>query len=203
MQKLNRDELILIALDLDLPDLIAFCRSNEKIDRKVCQNDNFWDNYLDKKRYRLDIKGGNEEREENEENEEREERDSSDDEVYDIMENLDKSLQDSQTGIMFDAIRYGSLGLIKYLVKRGFEIPDEALILASEYGYLDIVKYLIEKGVDIHIVDDEALHYIRYEHFDVIKYLIAHGANVHANNDEALRIARELKNYKILRLLNR
>lgn len=40
-----KDILFKIAITLDLPTLLAFCESDEKINNKLCQNDNIW-NYL-------------------------------------------------------------------------------------------------------------------------------------------------------------
>lgn len=42
MEKLNRDELFKIAILLDLPELLAFCRSSNKIDKLICQKNDIW-----------------------------------------------------------------------------------------------------------------------------------------------------------------
>ena len=42
MNKLNKDDLILIAIQLDLPDLLNFCKTSTKVDEKVCKNKYFW-----------------------------------------------------------------------------------------------------------------------------------------------------------------
>lgn len=42
MENVPKDILVLIALELDLPNLVNLCRSHKEINRKVCQNDAFW-----------------------------------------------------------------------------------------------------------------------------------------------------------------
>jgi len=42
MNKLSHDLLYSLALELDLPDLINFCKTNEKINKYVCENDKIW-----------------------------------------------------------------------------------------------------------------------------------------------------------------
>lgn len=42
MHTLSKNELFLIALELDLVDLLSFCSSDEYIDEKICKNDQIW-----------------------------------------------------------------------------------------------------------------------------------------------------------------
>lgn len=44
--KLNRDELFLIAMDLNISSLINLCKSSKKINEKICNNNGFWRNKL-------------------------------------------------------------------------------------------------------------------------------------------------------------
>jgi hypothetical protein len=44
--KLNRDELFLIAMDLDISSLINLCKSSKLINEKICNNNIFWRNKL-------------------------------------------------------------------------------------------------------------------------------------------------------------
>lgn len=46
MDKLTRDELILLSYHLDLPDLLSLCKSNAFINEKVCNNPNMWRNKI-------------------------------------------------------------------------------------------------------------------------------------------------------------
>ena len=42
MDKLTKDELFSIAILLDLPDLLNFCKSDERIDKLVCKKNDIW-----------------------------------------------------------------------------------------------------------------------------------------------------------------
>jgi len=44
--KLTRDSLILTGLELDLPEIINFCKSDVRLDQIICKNDSFWMNKL-------------------------------------------------------------------------------------------------------------------------------------------------------------
>jgi len=46
MEKLPKDILIEIALDLDLQSILGYCLSSKYINEKVCENKNFWVNKL-------------------------------------------------------------------------------------------------------------------------------------------------------------
>ena len=42
MNKLPKDVIVLLALDLTLPDIISLCQTKKRIDQIICQNPNFW-----------------------------------------------------------------------------------------------------------------------------------------------------------------
>ena len=42
MEKLNRDELFRLAIEMDLPSLINFCNSNKRINDLVCKRKDIW-----------------------------------------------------------------------------------------------------------------------------------------------------------------
>ena len=42
MDKLTRDELVLLAIKLDLPDILSFCNSSKYFNEKICKNEDFW-----------------------------------------------------------------------------------------------------------------------------------------------------------------
>ena len=46
MEKLTKDELFSLAINLDLPDILKLCSSNKKIDQRLCLRDNIWINKL-------------------------------------------------------------------------------------------------------------------------------------------------------------
>jgi hypothetical protein len=57
MEDLPKDVLFSLALEMDLPDLLRFCSSHPKINRKVCSNNNIWRTKLLKEYPLLDISG--------------------------------------------------------------------------------------------------------------------------------------------------
>lgn len=44
MQTLNKDILIYLALDMDIPTLFNYCLVNKRINNIVCENNTFWIN---------------------------------------------------------------------------------------------------------------------------------------------------------------
>ena len=42
MEKLNRDELFSLAMHLDAPSLLKFCRTNKHFSQKICARDEIW-----------------------------------------------------------------------------------------------------------------------------------------------------------------
>lgn len=46
---LPTDTLITIALNLELPEILFFCKQEDRIDAKICKNDTFWMNLFYKK----------------------------------------------------------------------------------------------------------------------------------------------------------
>ena len=42
VKELNRDTLPLLAVELDLPDILNFCRTSKKVNQFVCNNPSFW-----------------------------------------------------------------------------------------------------------------------------------------------------------------
>ena len=48
MNKLNKDELFLLAIELSLPDLLTFCSSGKRINDLVCKRDDIWNYKLNR-----------------------------------------------------------------------------------------------------------------------------------------------------------
>jgi len=42
MNKLHKDLIALLALNLSFPDIISLCQTKKRIDQSICQNPNFW-----------------------------------------------------------------------------------------------------------------------------------------------------------------
>lgn len=58
LDTLPRDVIIQIALGLDLPELLSYCRLSKKFNDTVCKNNDFWFNKLEKD-YGVTIRGDN------------------------------------------------------------------------------------------------------------------------------------------------
>lgn len=192
----------LLALYLDIHDLIDFCRLNKNSDKNVHKNQIF---LRDLGRLRLSLvderfQGKNIIRE-----------------IYettDFITALNKGYLErikyiSNIKIFHDANRrmpiYGFTGesvrlaahsgyldIIKCMISHGVDIRgccDSALMRATAInaGHLDVVKYLIENGADVHYQDDLPLILACANgYLSVVKYLISRGANIHAQKGKAL-----------------
>ena len=42
MEKLGKDQLFLLAIELDFPQLLKFCESSKRINDLLCQKDDIW-----------------------------------------------------------------------------------------------------------------------------------------------------------------
>ena len=42
MEKLNKNELFLLALEMDVADILNLCKTNKKFQEKLCKNDDIW-----------------------------------------------------------------------------------------------------------------------------------------------------------------
>ena len=45
-RQFNKDELLTLAIEMDLPTLLNFCRVNKKINKEICENDLVWQRRL-------------------------------------------------------------------------------------------------------------------------------------------------------------
>jgi ankyrin repeat protein len=79
------------------------------------------------------------------------------------------------------AIQSGNLQLLKSLIEKGAEIPDDSVSSAAAEGHLDIVKYLVdEKGIEVFHSFWYAAH---NGHFPVMEYLFEKGVTISDNGD--------------------
>lgn len=46
METLSKDVLVLLAMELNYVDILKFCQSSKRINRYVCENSDFWRNWL-------------------------------------------------------------------------------------------------------------------------------------------------------------
>ena len=50
MEKLPKDMIIYLAMEMELPEIISFCNTSKKINERVCKNNIFWRNKIEKER---------------------------------------------------------------------------------------------------------------------------------------------------------
>ena len=166
MESLPKDVLVYLALELDLVDIASLCRSNRKIDEKICKNHNFWRNkinrdYPNKNQYELIEKAI--------------QADSLD--LFKFLPKFDNIVQEDAIYYMRLASAYGAKDIFKYLERYGVNIhqnEEEFFRHASRYGKLNIVRYLVEnKGVNINAYHYDALIQSTLQgHLDVVKYIV-------------------------------
>jgi ankyrin repeat protein len=79
------------------------------------------------------------------------------------------------------AIESGNLQLLKSLIEKGAEIPDDSVSSAAAEGHLDIIKYLVdEKGIEI----GHSFWYASHNgHFPVMEYLFSKGVTIGDSGD--------------------
>ena len=124
---------------------------------------------------------------------------SSNQERYEFIYNI----KDPNQGLI-NAVKIGSLFLVKYYLEQGAKLNKKILRLAAKNGHLDVIKYLVdgvnkgrashvflvEQGADLHTENEEALRSAANNgHLDVVKYLVEQGADLHDEDEEALRLA--------------
>ena len=120
--------------NLSYHDIMELCKTSKYFAQVLCYNPNFWwDKY-----------------------------------IYDLSIGID---------ILSKAIKNNNLRIIQYLIQHGLHQPiiNHALFDAIYYGHLDIIKYLIEYGASL---QDTLYFAIISNRLNIIKYLIKQGARV-------------------------
>ncbi len=108
---------------------------------------------------------------------------------------------------LINAASKGDLKTLKYLFKPPVFVNihvynDAALRAAVDYGHPTVTKYLISQGANIHANDDEALRTAAAQgRLPMVKYLLSQDADVHACNDMALQNATYNGHLKIVEIL--
>lgn len=168
--RLPKDLLIKLAIDLDLPDLLRWCQLNKRFNNLTCRNDTFWMNkfYHEYGKYsKVPYMSWKD--------------------FYKYVTTIDPD------DLLIGGAKNNNLNYVKIALGRGANIntlDDDALQLASQNGHLSIVKYLAEHGADINALDDWALILAsRNGHLSIVKYLVKHGADIHSRDYEALKVA--------------
>ena len=91
--------------------------------------------------------------------------------------------------VLFYAVQYGNLPLVKLLVEKGCDVNEQLsnlytpLMYAVRNNRIEVVKFLLENGADMEIADKEGWTPLiiaavsRY--FPIMRLLIEKGANIH------------------------
>ena len=187
LNQLSKDEMVRLALYLDLPEILTFCRLAKKFNKNVCQNKNFWISrlkqdfgfsYLEISPY----KTGNPKK------------------YYEFFYKYKSNNQR-----LIEAVKEGRIDITRFMIKKGADVhaeDDYALRWASNNGHTDTVKLLLENGANIHASIDYALRWASNNgHTETVKLLLENGANIHANNDQALIWASENGHTDTVKLL--
>lgn len=124
---------------------------------------------------------------------------------YNIAKYVFKNVMHSGHDILFWAIDYNDLCVVKYLNENGYDIHAnkyEALRLASRSGKFSIVKYLCENGSNIHVDNDYPIRQsAKYGYYKQMIYLHKLGGDIHAENDYALRWATRYGKHRVLKYI--
>ena len=81
---------------------------------------------------------------------------------------------------LYIAVRDGRMPLISLLLQRGADANHLTVLpLAAELGMLDAVGMLLDAGADIHMGDEQALHFAATRgHLEIVRLLLDRGAVV-------------------------
>jgi ankyrin repeat protein len=170
LESLPPEVIVSILLDFSVPQILSFCRVSKYL-ASFCRNWNFWaekakhDFGLPTHVFRqIDLLTPWERYHE----------------IREYQKNLNQAL--------YEAIKRGSLDLVKYLVSRGATNIDGSLYLAVLNDHLDLVKYFnfISQGAYSSYALSMALN---GNHPEIIKYLISHGANSSLDLQGVVQIA--------------
>lgn len=216
MESQPRDVIFSIALMMDLPEILSFCRTSRRINSIVCDNNNFWRTKLTND-YNINTGDNPKNRYKHIVSELRKYKNPSEGLRWALYQGdndlvklfVDRGANINESGIiggeMFEplelAILYGEIDIVEYLIEKGAVINSGRLSDAVDNGKLDVVEYLVERGADIHEMNEAPLMVaVAYNRRDIIDYLIGKGANIHARDDQAIKIARingydDLANY--------
>ena len=168
--KLSRDEIFSIALMLDLPDILSFCRISKKFNNNVCNNNNFWIRRL-KQDYGItyltispDMKVGAKK-------------------YYEFLRssirgrnNMTRVIVVDKSDIIVKAVVFGDLDIFKSILGTNPSISrlETALVMASTNNNINMVKYLVNNfGFNLNQGLVEAAS---KGNLEIVKYLSENGA---------------------------
>jgi len=157
MEYLDKQRLILIALELDLPSILNLCSTNKRIDSLICKNGDFWKSKLIKDFNFIFYGISNNKRDPQR--------------YYYILydKNIEKRIK--------KAVKYGYFDLVKFISDKMtyIKIFNLGLKYSIRNGSDEMIEYFIEKGANNwNIGLREAA---RKKDLKLIEYFIKKGAN--------------------------
>lgn len=192
METLDRDVLLYLAYDLDMPSIYRLCRTSKRFNRLICENDTFWKNKL----LQYGVKN-----------------------LANFEDPKEAYKQIIKNEGLLGAAMRGNIYRIKYLVASRPPISsgnlleqnhqnedlNTPLIFASEEGHLEVVKYLLEHGANIHSAHNASVWRASARgRLDTVKYLVEHGANIYATpyyGKNSIEIAKQYEQKKVVNYL--
>ena len=209
---LEKRILLLLATEMDMPDLLHFCSSSKYIDNNVCEDDEIWIIKL-KRDYDFIFLGKSSE-------------DRNPKKYYQILYNPASkiNIEYGNTTItyekikehkyqhvsIFDAIKNNYIDLVKFLTSRIGEVHCSMIYLAVEYKRLEIVKYLFDNykitnnNIPYECIKNILMMAVSFEDESILSIILNNTKDIYNNGDfpeDVILKAIDMKNYKALTLL--
>ena len=171
MERLSKDDIFIIGINLDLKTLLNLCKTSKHINSLLCR-DNIWLYNIKKYFPTLNI---------NIMNLYRNDRSWKQYYIKDLYKIIHRSKWIHALDILLTVASVdGRLDLIIAALDLGANVDTNNNIcvrFASNNGHLEVVKLLIDYGADIHVDDNRAVRYALYTgKLDVVDYLVSLGA---------------------------
>jgi len=189
MDGLSRDALFAIAINLELEELLRFCKASKHANELVCRQNDIWlynikQNFPTLDTFVMNKYRGN----------------RSWKQYY--IQDLYPTLKEDPNNLLLKSSKSGRLDLVIVALDLGANDIDDAFRYSSENGHLDVVKLLIDYGADIQADDNKTVIYSSGNgHLDVVKLLIDYGADIKAKDNMAIVVASRNGNYDLVKLL--
>jgi len=184
MERLSKDDIFIIGINLDLKTLLNLCKTSKHINSLLCR-DNIWLYNIKKYFPTLNI---------NIMNLYRNDRSWKQYYIKDLYKIIHRSKWIHALDILLTVASVdGRLDLIIAALDLGANVDTNNNIcvrFASNNGHLEVVKLLIECGADIYTgIDISFVTASTNGHLEVVKLLIDYGADIHVDDNRAVRYA--------------
>ena len=148
MEKLPKDLIMQIALEYDLPEILAFCRTNKLYNQIICENNTFWNNKLIRDFGLTFLNDPNLQSFKSERLKQKYIKESLPAKIYYIK--IKNELRDTPDAVLVRAIFEDRLDLVKAAIRAGANIVRTSsfyvpLVLALEYNRENIYEYIMKQ----------------------------------------------------------